>query len=302
MVPSPMHPGLSVRMSNAALIRHYEGFVRSLRRLAPETRGTYQRALREFLRWFRADRHCRFEEADILRYRRYLLEQRGLAAVSVSTYLTSVRRFCEYLLQHRIIAENPARHVGGGGRPACHSRKALSADQVRALINAVHPVDEMGLRDLACIRLMLCCGLSEIELVRADVGDLCLAAPCATLRVQGKGRTAKDAVVQVPREARETLEQYLSVRGPAVPDDPLFASAGNRTRGERMTTRGVRERVNFYLDHAGIKQGMNRRITPYSLRHTAALMLAASGASADEIKARMRLGSMLTAMLYVNRK
>ncbi|HEX9006397.1 MAG TPA: tyrosine-type recombinase/integrase [Bacteroidota bacterium] len=302
MIPTPRRAGAAVRLSNAALIRHYEGFLRSLRRQAPETRGTYQRALREFLRWFRADRHCRFEQEDILRYRRYLLDQRRLSAVSVSTYLTAVRRFCEYLLQHRVISENPARHVGGGGRPASHSRKALSADQVQALINAVHPVDEMGLRDLACIRLMVCCGLSEIELVRADVEDLCLASPCTTLRVQGKGRTSKDAVVQVPREVRETLEQYLSVRGPAAPSDPLFASAGNRTRGERMTTRGVRERVNFYLDRAGVKQGMSRRITPYSLRHTAALMLAASGATADEIKDRMRLGSMLTAMLYVNRK
>ena len=124
--PTAMPAGSPVRLSNVALIRYYEGFVRSLRRQAPETRGTYQRALREFLRWFRADRHCRFEEADILRYRRYLLEQRGLSAVSVSTYLTSVRRFCEYLLLHRVIGENLARHVGGGGRPASHSRKALS--------------------------------------------------------------------------------------------------------------------------------------------------------------------------------
>lgn len=295
-------PAGTVRLSFGALSRHFEGFVRSLRRSAPETRGTYERALREFVRWFRSDRRCRFEEADIIRYRAYLLGERGLSPVSVSTYLTSVRRFCDYLIVHKVLRENPARRVGGGGRPARHSRLALSLEQVAALLEVVHPVDEMGLRDLAFIKLMLLCGLSEIEIVRADVGDLSLDLPCSTLRVQGKGRKEKDAVVQIPREVREILEQYLSVRDPALGGSPLFASAGNRTRGERMTTRGVRERVNHYLDRAGVKQGRMREITPYSLRHTAALMMAGAGASPDEIRQRMRLGSVLTAMLYINQQ
>ena len=83
--------------------------------------------------------------------------------------------------------------------------------------------------------------------------------------------------------------------------DPLFASAGNRTRGERMTTRGVRERVNHYLEVAGVKKGRLRQITPYSLRHTAAVLMAEAGATADEIRDRMRLGSVMTALLYMNK-
>ena len=67
-----------------------------------------------------------------------------------------------------------------------------------------------------------------------------------------------------------------------------------------MTTRGVRDRVTHYLVRAGLKGEGPRRISPYSLRHTAALLMAGDGASADEIRDRMRLGSLATAMLYIN--
>ncbi len=291
----------SVRLTQRALRKHFDGFVRSLRSRAPETRGTYERALREFLRWHKTDRRCRFITEDIVRYKEHLLAEKQLSQVSVSTYLTSVRKFCDFLLQRGVLKENPAKTVGGSGRPTTHSRQTLTADEVRAVLDAVHPGDELGLRDLAFIKLMVLCGLSEIEIVRANAEDLFLADTNSTLRVQGKGRSSKDAVVQIPPNVRTVLEQYLSVRGSTTPRDPLFASAGNRTRGERMTTRGVRERVNHYLEVAGVKKGRLRQVTPYSLRHTAAVLMAEAGATADEIRDRMRLGSVLTALLYMNK-
>ncbi|MGA9118565.1 MAG: tyrosine-type recombinase/integrase [Bacteroidota bacterium] len=290
-----------VKLTQNALRQHFDGFVRSMRGRAPETRGTYERALREFLRWCIVEKQCRLGTDDIVRYKDYLISGKHLSQVSISTYLTSVRKFCDYLVLKGVLRENPARHVGGAGRPTAHTRQSLSAEEVRAVLDAVHPGDELGLRDLAFIKLMVLCGLSEIEIVRSNTEDLLTTDGAWELRVQGKGRTSKDAVVQIPFDVRTVLEQYLSVRGNTTARDPLFTSAGNRTRGERMTTRGVRERVNHYLDTAGVKKGRLRQITPYSLRHTAALLLAESGASVDEIRDRMRLGSVMTALLYVNK-
>ncbi len=298
-----MHPRSStpVRLTQNALRKHFDGFVKSLRTRAPETRGTYERALREFLRWHKTDKKCKFVKDDIIRYKNHLVQEKQLSQVSVSTYLTSVRQFCDFLTHKGILRENPARTVGGSGRPTAHSRQTLTAEEVRAVLDAVHPGDELGLRDLAFIKLMVLCGLSEIEIIRANSEDLLLKDGDSTLRVQGKGRASKDAVVQIPANVRTVMEQYLSVRGTPSPHDPLFASAGNRTRGERMTTRGVRERVNHYLEVAGVKKGRLRQVTPYSLRHTAAVLMAEAGATVDEIRDRMRLGSVMTALLYMKR-
>ncbi len=291
-----------LRLSRPQLDAHYKGFLRSLRSKRPETRGTYERALREFVRWFRKDRRFQFLSHDVERYKRYLSHTRKLSPVSVSTYLTAVRRFCAYLVTRRVLRANPATEVEGNKRPARHSREPISSGEVDRLLTSIDCGDERGLRDFAVIKLMVGCALSEIEIVRADVGDVRHEDAGAVLAVQGKGRTEKDDVVALPPDVKESIDRYLEVRRRIASNEPLFTSAGNRTRGMRMTTRGVRDRVNAYLEQAGIKQGKLRKITPYSLRHTAAVLMAENGASADEIRRRLRLGSVATAMLYINRK
>ncbi len=268
--------------------------------MRPETRGTYGRALREFVRWYSRGRAGRITTADVVRYKRHLTSGKRLSAVSVSTYLTAVRRFCDYLVRRRVMHENPARPVGGNSRPRLHSRAALTLSEVEVLLSVVERSDERGLRDFAFIRLMLGCALSEIEIIRADAGDRLEGPGGVMLRVQGKGRLRKDQAVMLPPEVAAALDAYLALRPGLAPEDPLFASAGNRTRGKRMTTRGVRDRVSHHLVRAGLKGDRGRRITPYSLRHTAAILMAGEGASADEIRDRMRLGSVATAMLYIN--
>ncbi len=288
-----------VRLSTRALTRHFDGFVSSLRHDTPETRGTYTRALREFLRWFPRDTNFRFRVKDVRRYKHYLAARRKLSEVSVSTYLTALRRFCAYLVQRKILEDNPAKYVGGNRRPGAHSRAFLSEEEVRMLLSGTRSSDERGVRDHAMMLLMLQCGLSEIELVRADVEDISDDEHGRWMLVQGKGRREKDERVLLPQEARSTLEHYMQMRGSSGKGDPLFASAGNRTRGQRMTTRGVRDRINAYLVAAGLKQHPHRRITPFSLRHTAAVVMARNGATADELRQRLRLGSLMTAQLYL---
>ncbi len=290
-----------VRISRKDLDRHYLSFVDHLKGKRPETRGTYERALREFVRWFALDGDVHFSVADIERYKRHLTIRKKLSPVSVSTYLTAVRRFCEFLFSRGILRENPARGVGGNERPRSHSRDALSPEEVERLLRSVERADERGKRDLAMINLMIGCGLSEIEIIRADIRDLRATGGQAALLVQGKGHTVKDELVFLADEVRAALQEYLNVRRGTDPADPLFASAGNRTRGERMTTRGVRDRINACLERAGIRGVAGRRITPYSLRHTAAALMARGGASVEELQKRMRLGSLATARLYLSK-
>jgi len=289
----------SVRMSARTLTQQYENFVRSLRGGKPETRGTYARALREFLRWFPRDGAFRFRVADVQRYKRYLTVRRKLTPVSVSTYLTALRRFCGFLVERKVLRDNPATFVGGNARPAAHTRDYLTAEAIGTILAAVGQTDLRGRRDYAMMLLMVRCALSEIELIRADVGDISLREDLWCMAVQGKGRTAKDAVIPLPLEVKEAIDRYLATRGAAEQGDPLFASAGNRTRGGRMTTRGVRDRITVHLSASGIRRETGGNITPYSLRHTAAVLMAREGATADQIRDRMRLGSLITARLYM---
>jgi site-specific recombinase XerD len=298
---SPPTTWKPVRLSVRTLQLHYEGFLHSLRSRKPETRGTYERSLREFLRWFAHDKRCRFRIVDVERYKQYLTKRKRLSAVSVSTYLTAVRLFCGYLVDIGVLSANPSAFVRGNERPHGHSRDPLTRENVDRLLGVLGGKDERGVRDALIVRLMLRCALSEIEIVRANAGDLLLRNGVTLLAVQGKGRSTKDEHITVPDEVLLFLNRYLVLRGRVHPDDPLLVSAGKNRSGARMTTRAVRDRVNGYLERAGLRRRENRsRITPYSLRHTAAALMADEGASAEEIRRRMRLGTVETAQLYLH--
>lgn len=286
----------SVRRLEASV----DSFLHALRSRRPETRGTYRRALREFLRWSGRRHSLQLGVEEINAYKRYLALQRRLSTASVSTYLTAVRRLCGYLQQTGALAVNPALAVSGNPRPRTHARSALDARQAKALLHSLTGEDERGLRDAAVIRLMLRCALSDAEIVRLDRGDLRQRNGRWTLAVQGKGRVSKDATIELPDDVRDALRAYLRRRAEIPEDGPLFLSAGNSSRGRRMTTRAVRDRVNEYLEHTGLRTARTRqRVTPRSLRHTAALLMAAEGASPDEIRDRLRLGTLQTARVYL---
>ena len=289
-------------MTVKELVAHYEGFLTECERKQKQTRGTYQRALREFVKWFPVDKRFRFTTRDVERYKRYLIEKKGLKSVSVATYMTALRRFCQYLIDVKVLKVNPAKKVVGGRRPSRHSREFLTYEEVERLLSAIELETTQGVRDYAIIHMMLYCGLGEHECLNADVGDIQTKGDgTSVIYVMGKGKTSKDQAVPVTDEARTALEQYLQKRyheDEHNPTAPLFPSLSNRTFGHRMTARGMREAVNRWLKESGVKGNRDRRLTPFSLRHTAGVMMVDQGATVEEIMSRMRIEWRPTAQLY----
>lgn len=284
-------------LSLAELRLRIQDFLKEyLKERSPETVGTYRRSLNEFERWFVREKNgFRFRKRDVERYKKYLMEERELHQVSVSTYLTALRRFCQYLTDIGLLDENPAIGVKGNRRPASHSRKVLIQDEIDELLKVLSTDDEIARRDRAMVFCMLFGGMSEIELVRADVQDLEQTLMGWYLRVQGKGRTAKDQHVPIDPPVMDALRLYLDARGRIRPEEPLFISHGHRSHGDRLNTRSVRSRINELLKTAEIKRP---GITPHSLTHTAALIWLNDGMPVDEVKQRMRHGTMDTTMIY----
>ena len=296
----PDAPASPLRLTVAELDKRLATFVSDyLKDKSPETRGTYRRSLNEFERYHavRAQRpssRFRFVEADVEAYKTYLMEERELSQVSVSTYLTALRRLCDYLVALGDLPDNPARGVKGNRRPQSHTRGVLTADDVATLFDAVPRMTPIGRRDRAMVALMVYAGLSEVELVRADLGDVDRTLMGTFLRVQGKGRQTKDESVPLDPEAVDPLEIYLMERDDADPAAPLFVSHGHRSAGTRLNTRSVRGRINTHLRAAKLKK---RGISPHSLTHTAALIWLTSGMPVEEVRRRMRHGTLETTMI-----
>src|SRR3989337_298681 len=249
------------------------------------TKETYLKALREFAKWLKGGSPEELTTNDIIQYKDFLLSK-NLSPTSLSTYLTSVRRLYDYLFSKGLVTENPAKRVRGSSRPQRHLRASLTIDEMKALLNVIDSSSPVGLRDTAMINLMVRCGLSEIEIVRANIGDIKVKGGKQVIFVQGKSKDKKDEYVKLTPEAQEVIERYLEYRGETREDEPLIWGVGNRAK---------RERVNYYLKFAGIKR---KGITPYSLRHTAALLAIEGGAAISEVKKMLRHKTVDSTLVY----
>ncbi|MGQ0794234.1 MAG: tyrosine-type recombinase/integrase [Deltaproteobacteria bacterium] len=268
-------------------------FIRALDR-RETTKETYLKALREFAKWLDGASPITLGYHDIQKYRDFLVSK-NLSPTSLSTYLTSVRRFYDYLISINEVVENPALKVKGSGRPQRHLRSPLTPEELHALLGAIDKSSAVGLRDWAMINLMVRCGLSEIDIMRTSIGDIKVKGGRQVIFVQGKSKDRKDEYVILTPQVREALAKYLDNRGKSDDGEPLLWGVGNRARGARITTRAIRERVSYYLRQAGIKRA---GITPYSLRHTAALLAIQGGAAVSEVKQMLRHKTTDSTLVY----
>lgn len=291
----------SVTLSATEVRQRIEDFAREyLRGKSPATVGTYRRSLSEFERWVAGNGgSVSFSADSVLAYKKFLADERRLHEVSISTYLTALRRLCQYLVDIGQLPDNPARAVKGNRRPAEHSREVLTVAETERLVASLQSDTQIEYRDAAIIFMMLYAGLSEIELIRADVRDLEKTLLGWFLRVQGKGRSSKDQQVAIEPPVMERIRMYLDTRGRIRPDEPLFVSHGHRSDGERLNTRSVRSRISGYLAAAGIKR---TGVSPHSLTHTAAVIWLNDGVPVEEVRRRMRHGTIDTTMIYKRRQ
>lgn len=300
-----------VKLKLSELVKHRDNYLASLTTKRPETIGTYERSLREFVNFFVKDGKFMFRVRDVERYRKHLASTKKMQDASIATYMTSLRRLCQYLVEIGILEKNPAKRVYGSARPKQHNRTFLTLLEVETLLSAISHTDRVGLRDTAIIRLMLGCACSEVEITAMDVGDLEQQGKSWFLVVQGKGKSIKDERVPVPQETVQAIRAYLQTRSttdekgkeqPVKADAPMFVSYSNRSMGGRITIRGVREAIVLRLKESGVQKGRIGRLTPFSLRHTAGILMVESGASVEELMSRMRIAWRPTAMLYFKQK
>lgn len=284
-------PGKGNRLTVHALQREADAMCDGIRNR--ETRGTYRRSLREFIRFFRADKRFRFTVDDAARYKAYLVKKKRLSRASVSTYITALRRLCDHLVEKEVLTENPATTIRVRQPKRMHSGRALTDDEIERLESCMQGKGEIPMRDRAVLALMLRSGLSGTEIVRLNVGDL---------RKSDKGWSfscGRREILVDDRRSVQMLDSYLEFRKASEGEKgtPVFLSAGNRTRGERMSTRGIRSALRVYFEQANIS---GDDVTPHALRYTAARLMSEAGASAEDLKLRLGLGTDQTARIYLH--
>lgn len=263
--------------------------------LSTGTKETYARGFKSFCRFVRASA-LDFDElsrGNVLSYKDYLIAEKGLRPSTVSSYLAAVRSFFGMAEDDGI--ENVAKNVHGETSSHDFKKDALTPGEARRLLAAIDRSAPGGLRDYAILNLMIRTGLRDVEVSRADCGDIRTSGGATVLDIQGKGRPGKDSFVVLTPEAEEPIRAYLATRGATRASDPLFASVARRNAGSRLTTRSISRIAKEALRAIGLD---DERHTAHSLRHTAITLALLGGASERDAQQMARHASITTTMIY----
>lgn len=208
--------------------------------------------------------------AAVKAYRLHLVEN-GYKASSIAHKLTIIRRFYAAAVDNGLRPDNPA----AGVKPPKAKRAQddfhyLNEVDYTLLIRAIgNGRTEKELRDKAIVAMMGLQGLRTVEIERANVDDMRMSGEAVSVLVRGKNH---DRVIYLRPDVADVLCRYLDTRAQACPDaegTPMFTACGNRAGGNRISRRGTRQAVDFYLKKADIKRP---GISDHALRHTAATL------------------------------
>ncbi|HEX5614939.1 MAG TPA: site-specific tyrosine recombinase XerD [Acidimicrobiia bacterium] len=216
-----------------------------------------------------------------------------LAPSSIARALVAVRSFHRFCASEGLLPADPSEDVGAPRVPQ-GLPKALSEEEVDALLAAVPGDDARAQRDRAILETLYATGIRISELVGLDLGDLELDD--AIVRVLGKGR--RERVVPIGRSARAALTTYLAdgratlrtARAGSRALDAVFLNA----RGGRLTRQGCWGIVR----HAGSRVGLDDRLSPHVLRHSCATHMLDHGADIRVVQELLGHASVSTTQVY----
>jgi site-specific recombinase XerD len=232
-------------------------------------------------------------EAEGLRtYIRQIQEQ--YSRPTVARKISAIRSFYRYLRREQLIEEDPSKQVRGPKLqrrlPAC-----LDKEEIVKLLMSPDTATVLGVRDRALMEVLYATGMRVSELCGLRVSDYNQEA--MEMRVLGKG--GKERIVLLNQSAQGWLSKYLSEywtklaegRTPQA-EHPLFVSR----QATRLSSRSVHRIV---MKHA-IKAGINKTITPHTLRHTFATHLLEGGADLRVVQDLLGHTTINTTQIYTH--
>jgi integrase/recombinase XerD len=225
---------------------------------------------------------------DIVKYLSYLSDLE-LASSTVDRKMDSLRMFYKFLIAERYITENPTNMI----EPIRSWNKlptVLSIAEVQLLLDQPDTSTPLGSRDKALLEIMYASGLRVTEVSELRLNDI--NPEIGYIRCFGKGN--KERVVPVGSKALEAIKIYLESARPQLnpKDDWLFVNH----RGGKLTRDGIRRIIQNIAKSAGIE----KKISPHTLRHCFATHLLERGADLRSLQEMLGHASISATQRYTH--
>lgn len=273
------------------LLERYLDAVWMEKGLSKNTLESYRHDLQSFAGWLQSQ-SCTLSavtSAELLAYLSWRHET--FSGRSTARFLSCVRGFYRYQIREGLLQENPVALIQNPNLPRSLP-KSLSEADVESLLAAPDLQDPVGLRDRTMLEVLYACGLRVSELVGLTMSQVNLRQN--VVRVMGKG--SKERLVPMGEEAAAWLQRYLREARPLLlhncPDEIVFPSV----RAQPMTRQTFWHRIKHWAAVAGI----DKPLSPHTLRHAFATHLLNHGADLRVVQLLLGHSDLSTTQIYTH--
>ena len=216
---------------------------------------------------------------------RNMLEEKQLNPYTINARLSGLKSFFNFLVYAKVISENPMDTIEKVSTNSVEQNTDfLTHEEYMRLLNIIGTklpnvkqdnFEYIRARDLLMVGLVLQTGLRISEVLSLTVNQI--DTENKRIKVLGKGKKLR--VVSFTDDVLTLLQDYTNMRNTIdIKDtDILFLSKN----GKKMSRQNVNVNLKKYCERAGI----DKNITPHSLRHTSITQMGESGMSVAKISA-----------------
>lgn len=277
------------------LIDLYISYLGNTKNASPNTISNYGMWLKRFL-WFIWDIDVNtIHPMQIMDYRKHLIDELKLSIKTVNYHIIAIRAFLKFCIKHDIpcispdkleISKTPPRDV-----------HFLSDSEIEKMLSAPWDREKNELkrvRDNAIIQILYWSGLRVSELCNLRLSDI--HADSNQFSVVGKGRKMRS--VFMTKSALEALSSWLEKRWWV--GEYIITGISNNQKNNEHEKPLSRNAIEEIIRHYAKLQGIDKKVTPHTLRHSFATSLIKKWADIRSVQTLLWHSSITTTQIYTH--
>ena len=218
-------------------------------------------------------------------------QKNNIGSSTQARILTCLHSFYQYLLANQLIKKDPTEQLS---HPKLEKKLPvfLNIQEVEKLLEAPSGSSLIGQRDRAMLELSYSCGLRVSELINLSYHNINLKEEF--IRIHGKGN--KERVLPMGEIAIDYLMKYETNARPVLLKNGQSDSYFLSNRGSAMSRQNF-----FYIIKAYANQvGIDKPLSPHSLRHAFATHLVQKGADLRSVQLMLGHSDISSTQLYTH--
>ena len=257
-------------------IKDFQTYLKEIKKCSDNTFDAYISDVEHFLKYC-AEKGIEdpneFKSKDISEYLDYIVSI-GKSASTKTRITASLRCYVKYLYNNGFISENCAQSIKNP-RSVRSIPEVLTSNEVLSLLAQPSTTDFKGMRDKAMLELLYATGIKVTELIELNLNDINLQIGILHIKSEHHER-----IVPIYQTAVKHISEYINIARPVLISDANEKKLFSNYNGKPMSRQGFWKIIKYYSKKAGI----DKDITPQTVRHSFAAHLLENGAELVDIK------------------